>query len=166
MAEPMLHVVETGDGTPVVLLHGLTATHRYVVMGSNALERAGHRVLAYDARGHGASPPGDRYDYDCLTGDLERVLDDDGIERAVIAGASMGAHTALRFALGRPRRVAGLVLITPAYDPATFPAGLAGWDALAAGVRRAGWRASWPPTTRARSTRAGATRSRPSCASA
>jgi pimeloyl-ACP methyl ester carboxylesterase len=138
MAEPMLHVVETGDGTPVVLLHGLTATHRYVVMGSNALERAGHRVLAYDARGHGASPPGDRYDYDCLTGDLERVLDDDGIERAVIAGASMGAHTALRFALGRPRRVAGLVLITPAYDPATFPAGLAGWDALAAGVREGG----------------------------
>ena len=138
MAEPMLHVVEEGDGTPVVLLHGLTATHRYVVMGSNALERAGHRVLAYDARGHGASQPGNRYDYDRLTGDLERVLDDDGIERTVIAGASMGAHTALRFALGRPKRVAGLVLITPAHDPATFPAGLAAWDALAAGVRTGG----------------------------
>src|SRR5206468_7941256 len=48
---------EQGEGTPVVLLHGLTATRRYVVMGSRALERAGHRVLAYDARGHGASDP-------------------------------------------------------------------------------------------------------------
>ena len=39
-----LHVVEAGEGIPVVLLHGLTATHRYVVMGSRALERSGHRV--------------------------------------------------------------------------------------------------------------------------
>jgi pimeloyl-ACP methyl ester carboxylesterase len=46
-----------GDGVPVVLLHGLTATRRYVVMGSNALQRGGRRVVAYDARGHGESDP-------------------------------------------------------------------------------------------------------------
>ena len=43
----MLSVTDTGEGRPVVLLHGLTATRRYVVMGSRALERSGHRVLAY-----------------------------------------------------------------------------------------------------------------------
>ena len=48
---------EAGDGVPVVLLHGLTATRRYVVMGSRALERSGHRVVLYDARGHGRSSP-------------------------------------------------------------------------------------------------------------
>jgi pimeloyl-ACP methyl ester carboxylesterase len=48
---------EAGEGVPVVLLHGLTATRRYVVMGSRALERSGHRVIAYDARGHGRSSP-------------------------------------------------------------------------------------------------------------
>jgi pimeloyl-ACP methyl ester carboxylesterase len=48
---------EAGDGIPVVLLHGLTATRRYVVMGSRALERSGHRVVSYDARGHGRSTP-------------------------------------------------------------------------------------------------------------
>ena len=52
-----LYVTEAGEGTPVVLLHGLTATNRYVVMGSKALERSGHRVIAYDARGHGRSDP-------------------------------------------------------------------------------------------------------------
>ena len=51
---------ETGEGIPVVLLHGLTATRRYVVMGSRALERSGHRVIAYDARGHGRSVAGAR----------------------------------------------------------------------------------------------------------
>src|SRR3954466_9571084 len=49
-----LNTSRAGEGTPVVLLHGLTATQRYVVMGSRALERGGHDVVAYDARGHGA----------------------------------------------------------------------------------------------------------------
>jgi pimeloyl-ACP methyl ester carboxylesterase len=133
-----LNVLEAGEGTPVVLLHGLTATHRYVVMGSRSLERSGHRVIAYDARGHGASDPAEPYDYPALVGDLERVLDERGIERAVLAGASMGAHTILRFAIERPERVRALVVITPAYDPVAFPGDLDRWDALADGLERGG----------------------------
>ena len=133
---------EAGEGVPVVLLHGLTATRRYVVMGSRALERSGHRVVAYDARGHGASSPApdpDVYDYDDLVEDLRGVLDDRGIDRAVLAGASMGAHTALRLALDDPDRVAGLVVATPAFDPEEDrSAGLARWDALAEGLRTGG----------------------------
>ncbi len=134
---------EAGEGSPVVLLHGLTATRRYVVMGSRTLERSGHRVIAYDARGHGRSSPApsrDAYTYDELGSDLLGVLDDRGIERAVLAGASMGAHTLLRVALDAPERVAGLVVITPAYDPAVNEDGarLARWDALADGLARGG----------------------------
>ena len=130
---------EAGEGTPVVLLHGLTATRRYVVMGSRALERSGHRVVAYDARGHGASTGAedpDAYDYDDLVDDLRAVLDDRGIDRAVLAGASMGAHTVVRFALDHPERVAGLVIVTPAFDPEEDrDDGLERWDALAEGLR-------------------------------
>src|SRR5947209_17016368 len=138
-----LAVADDGEGTPVVLLHGLTATRRYVVMGSRLLERSGHRVIAYDARGHGqSSPAGDRgaYGYDELGADLEAVLDFAGAERAVLAGASMGAHTLLWLALRGPERCAGLVVITPGYDPATHddPARLARWDALADGLARGG----------------------------
>ena len=134
---------EAGAGIPVVLLHGLTATRRYVVMGSTALERSGHRVVAHDARGHGRSSPApDRsaYGYDELGGDLEAVLDQVGIERAVLAGASMGAHTVLWLALRAPERCGGLVVITPGYDPATHdqPERLARWDALADGLERGG----------------------------
>ena len=134
---------ESGTGPPIVLLHGLTATRRYVVMGSHALERAGHLVLAYDARGHGRSPPApDRgaYGYEDLAADLEAVLDARGISRAVLAGASMGAHTAVRFSLDRPERVAALGLITPSFDPAEdrTPEAFARWDALARGLREGG----------------------------
>src|SRR5437660_6657448 len=111
-----LSAEEDGEGAPVVLVHGLTATRRYVVMGSRSLERSGHSVIAYDARGHGQSTPaGDplAYGYEQLAGDLEALLAAAGVERAVLAGASMGAHTAVRFALRHPERVAALALITP-----------------------------------------------------
>lgn len=132
----------SGEGPGVALLHGLTATRRYVVMGSRTLQRSGRRVLAYDARGHGASWPaadGD-YGYARLAADLGAVLDASGLERAVLAGASMGAHTALRYALDEPARVSGLVLITPSFDPdsARSPAELERWDALARGLREGG----------------------------
>jgi pimeloyl-ACP methyl ester carboxylesterase len=129
---------EAGEGVPVVLLHGLTATRRYVVMGSRNLERTGHRVVMYDARGHGRSQPADAYGYDALAEDLLAVLDDRGIDRAVLAGASMGAHTIARFALRHPERAAALVLITPAFDPDEPERGLDRWDALSEGLRTGG----------------------------
>ncbi len=134
---------EEGEGAPIVLLHGLTATRRYVVMGSQSLQRSGHRVVSYDARGHGRSSPAEArtaYSYRNLGGDLLAVLDRLGIERAVLAGASMGAHTILWLALRHPERAAGLVVITPAYDPGVNddPERLARWDALADGLERGG----------------------------
>jgi len=62
-----------GEGTPIVLCHGITATRRYVLHGSRQLERAGNRTIAYDARGHGESDPapaGEGYGYPRLVGDL------------------------------------------------------------------------------------------------
>jgi pimeloyl-ACP methyl ester carboxylesterase len=134
-----LAIEEAGEGLPVVLLHGLTATRRYVVMGSKALERSGHRVIAYDARGHGQSEPAAPYSYEALADDLEGVLDGAGVERAVLAGASMGAHTIVRLALDHPERALALVLITPAFDPEDDDhRDLERWDALSEGLRTGG----------------------------
>jgi pimeloyl-ACP methyl ester carboxylesterase len=138
-----LNVEVAGDGPPVVLLHGLTASHRYVVMGSRHLERAGHRVLTYDARGHGASDPApdpSAYRYEDLADDLVAVMAEHDLHRAVLVGASMGAHTALRVALHRPELVAGLVVVTPAFEPGheQDESNLAGWDRLADGLAAGG----------------------------
>jgi pimeloyl-ACP methyl ester carboxylesterase len=136
---------QAGTGPPIVLLHGLTATRRYVVMGSRLLERSGRRVVAYDARGHGRSDPArsaGAYGYERLARDLLTMMDALEIERATLAGASMGAHTIIRFALEHPERVAALGLITPAYDPDMHMTGaqdeFAAWDALARGLRADG----------------------------
>jgi pimeloyl-ACP methyl ester carboxylesterase len=130
----------SGSGPAVLLLHGLTATRRYVVHGSRAVERAGHRVIAYDARGHGLSSPaggpGD-YTYDELVADAVTVLDAAGIERAALVGQSMGSATAVALALRHPERVAALVVVTPAHlgRPSR---NLEYWDALADGLLRGG----------------------------
>ena len=134
---------DDGSGPPIVLLHGLTASRGYVVMGSHTLERAGHRVVRYDARGHGESTPAparDDYGYAALCGDLGELLDRLEIERAVLAGASMGAHTILRYALESPERVAALCVITPAFEPAELQDAerLVRWDTLADALERGG----------------------------
>lgn len=125
-----------GKGAPLVLVHGLTATRRNVVQGSRHLLDRGRMLVGYDARGHGESSPApdrDAYEYADLAADLEAVLDARGIDRATIAGSSMGAATATRLALDRPERVSGLVLITPAYREAgqLGDGALDHWDRLA-----------------------------------
>jgi pimeloyl-ACP methyl ester carboxylesterase len=131
-----------GEGPPVVLLHGLTATRRYTVMGSKALPRAGFRLTTYDARGHGESSPAPErgaYEYRDLVEDLGAVLDHLGAERAAIGGASMGAHTAMAFALAHPERVSALIQITPAYGGVRDEGSdLAAWDRLADGLEHGG----------------------------
>jgi pimeloyl-ACP methyl ester carboxylesterase len=132
-----------GDGRPIVLAHGLTATRRYVLHGSRMLERAGYRVIAYDARGHGeSSAPSDRaaYSYPQLVTDLRAVLDELEIERAVLGGVSMGAATTLAFALEYPNRVEALIQITPAHLGSTThsPTSPARWDELAEGLEHDG----------------------------
>src|SRR3954452_985336 len=132
-----------GEGPDVVLMHGLTATRRYTVMGSKALPRAGYRVTTFDARGHGESSPApDRraYEYRDLVDDVGAVLDHLGAERAAVGGASMGGHAAMAYALAFPERVSALIAITPAYDgdPREDPDALADWDRLADGLERGG----------------------------
>lgn len=140
--EPAIHGESAGEGPPVVLCHGITATRRYVVHGSRALERAGHTVVAYDARGHGESdpaPPGEDYGYPRLVDDLERVVAAAvGTERFFLAGHSMGAHTAVSYALRHPERLAGLIVIGPVYEGDVGAEAVAYWDGLAAALEEGG----------------------------
>jgi pimeloyl-ACP methyl ester carboxylesterase len=140
--EPAIRGEVVGEGPPIVLCHGITATRHSVIHGSRRLERSGHTVVSYDARGHGESdpaPPGAGYGYPELRGDLATVIDEQAAGGPVLlAGHSMGAHTAVGFALEDPGRVAGLVVIGPAYDGEIGDDSLRYWDGLAAALERDG----------------------------
>jgi pimeloyl-ACP methyl ester carboxylesterase len=132
-----------GEGArAVVLCHGITATRRQVLHGSRALARAGHTVISYDARGHGESdpaPPGEGYGYPEMVADLEAVVADQvGEGRFALAGHSMGAHTAVAYALAHPQRIAALIVIGPVYDGTISAESLDFWDGLATALEDGG----------------------------
>jgi pimeloyl-ACP methyl ester carboxylesterase len=129
---------EVGEGPAIVQLHGLTATRRYLLHGSVALARRGYRLVSYDARGHGESAPapeGSGYGYPELTADLGSVLAERcPRERPVLAGHSMGCHTAVAYALEQADSVAALVLVGPStMGLPPSEESIAYWDKLADG---------------------------------
>lgn len=130
---------DDGEGDPVLLLHGLSATRRYVLHGSTALLREGYRLIAYDSRGHGESSPdpSGRYDYASLVDDAVRVMDDRQVHRAAVVGMSMGSAVGAALALAHPDRVRALVAITPAHlgHPSRDPER---WERLAHGLEEGG----------------------------
>lgn len=139
---PTLRGEATGEGPPVVLCHGITATRRQVLHGSKALPRAGYEAIVCDARGHGESEPapvGEGYGYPRLVEDLERVVAERvGEGRFLLGGHSMGAHTAVAYALRHPERLAGLVAIGPVYAGTIEPGSLDYWDGMAAALEADG----------------------------
>jgi len=132
-----------GSGPVVLQAHGITAARSYVTHGSHLLERKGFTAAMYDARGHGKSDPapdGEGYTYAALAKDMAAVAAEvGGGERVVLAGHSMGAHTAARFALDEPDAVAGLVAIGPASLGKPVSEGTkVYWDRLADGLEQGG----------------------------
>lgn len=105
-----LHCEETGDGEPLVLLHGNGEDGTYFAHQIAHFSQR-FRVLALDTRGHGKSPRGEApFTIRQFARDLLAFLDARGIERAHLLGFSDGGNIALAFALAHPERVGKLVL--------------------------------------------------------
>src|SRR3989454_11865263 len=149
-AEPRLHVEVEGGGPVVVRAHGLGGRARNFLPQARALNDR-YRIVRFDARGHARSEApaeASAYTPEAFVADLGRVLDQVGARAAFVGGLSMGAGTALRFALAHPERVEGLVLAAfppGAGAPGTFAAVAADFaDAIEReGLEAAGARFVW-----------------------
>ena len=107
-----LHYDETGQGTPVLLVHEFAGDHRSWEPQMRELGKR-YRCIAYAARGYTPSDvPADKaaYTYQHVMRDCVAVLDHLKIEQAHIVGLSMGGYTTLQVALNYPNRVRSMVL--------------------------------------------------------
>jgi pimeloyl-ACP methyl ester carboxylesterase len=109
-----LYYTDWGTGTPIVLIHGWPVTSAMWEYQAAPLVEAGFRVVAYDRRGFGkSSQPYDGYDYDTLSDDLAAVLDQLGLDNAVLVGFSMGGGEVARYMSRHGgKRVAKAVLVS------------------------------------------------------
>ncbi|HPH95091.1 MAG TPA: alpha/beta fold hydrolase [Anaerolineaceae bacterium] len=106
-----MNVEESGSGQPLVLVHGFPLDHTIWKKTAQHLSPY-FRVITPDLRGHGASDaPEGIYHMDLLAQDLLGLFDALHLEKAILAGQSMGGYVSLAFACAHPERLSGLGLI-------------------------------------------------------
>ena len=103
---------EATDRLPVLLTHGYSAST--AMWGPNLAALSSDRqVIAWDMRGHGQSDSPDdqgKYSEAATVEDMAALLDECGLDRAVIGGLSLGGYMSLAFHATYPARVAALLL--------------------------------------------------------
>jgi pimeloyl-ACP methyl ester carboxylesterase len=115
----------TGEGRPVVLIHGFPDSGRLWRHQVGALADAGFKVIVPDMRGYGASdkPAGvEAYNILFLVADVGAVLDHAGVERAHVVGHDWGAAVAWALAAVAPERVDHLAALSVGH-PSSFRGG-------------------------------------------
>lgn len=113
-----LAVARFGSGAPLLWAHPLVFSKTFVSSGASVLG-ASFDVAAPDQRGHGETEGG-AIEAAPMAEDLGAILDALGWRRASIGGTSLGAATALLFALRHPERVERLTLDLPGFGPGSF----------------------------------------------
>ena len=112
-----IHVVESGEGPPIMLSHGVTLSVRTWFHQLELLPKEGYRAIAYDHRGHGESVLGEAgHSLDNLADDVKTVLLGLDLRDAILVGHSMGGVAVQSFVIRNPElaaeRVRGMVLLS------------------------------------------------------
>jgi pimeloyl-ACP methyl ester carboxylesterase len=112
-----LYYEDRGEGPPLLFLNNF-----YIVSpvwrNFTGLLADRHRLITYDLRNQGASQPGSAaVGFDDHVADVLALLDHLGLEKAYLVSTSISTLIARDFALKYPDRVAGLVMIGPAFSP-------------------------------------------------
>jgi pimeloyl-ACP methyl ester carboxylesterase len=113
-----LHFEAMGQGSPLIVLHGLLGSADNWRSMSRRLAGA-YRVFALDLRNHGQSPHSDVLDYDVMAADVREFVEDYGLSRIILMGHSMGGKVAMRFALDYGAALERLVIVDVA--PKSYP---------------------------------------------
>lgn len=114
-----LHHQITGEGEPLILLHGLFGSLDNLGMVARGLQD-NWQVHSLDQRNHGKSSHTDTMSYPAMAADVLAYMDAQGLDKATILGHSMGGKVAMQLALTAPDRITAIIVadISPvAYRP-------------------------------------------------
>lgn len=126
------------DMPPVVFIHGASGNLKDMMLSLRSSLEGRAQLLFLDRPGHGWSERGsDNEDPDGQARTIAALMDEVGIDRAIIVGHSFGGASAVAFALGHPEKVAGLVLVSAATHP--WPGGKTSWYYPIAATPVIGW---------------------------
>lgn len=115
-----LYFRKTGEGKPLIILHGLFGMSDNWMTLSKQFAANGFACYAVDQRNHGRSPHSDEFSFKSMAGDLMELMEDEQMESARIIGHSMGGKTAMYFASLHPDKTSKLIVsdIAPKkYEP-------------------------------------------------
>lgn len=101
---------EAGQGTPLIILHGLFGSSDNWYSLSKVFA-AKYRVFTIDQRNHGQSPHSNEHDYKLMTEDLGEFIQEHKLEKPIILGHSMGGKVAMNFAIKDPGRTGKLIVV-------------------------------------------------------
>jgi len=105
-----LHYQISGEGSPLIILHGLFGTLENWGSQTSTLSQQ-HQVIAVDLRNHGQSPHSDAMDYPSMAQDIIDLMDSLELKAVDIIGHSMGGKVAMQIALNYPDRVNKLIIV-------------------------------------------------------
>jgi len=101
---------ELGEGTPLVIFHGLLGSSDNWLSFARSQEQI-NRVILPDLRNHGNSPHAEKHDYASMVEDVYELFQDLNLGSAIVMGHSMGGKVAMRFALTYPELVKKLLVV-------------------------------------------------------
>ena len=102
--------IDEGSGPAIIFLHGIGGNADNWVHQIAAL-KGDYRCIAWNMPGYGGNPASDGMSFAAMADDLAGLLDDLGLDQAVICGLSMGGYLAQEFVVRHPDRVRGLILM-------------------------------------------------------
>lgn len=112
MGSNLKYWVEGLDGNPVIVFsHGATLDHDSFRDQTKAFVEKGFRVVTWDLRGHGSSKPiGNDVSIKNMANDLKAIIDNLGVDKAVLVGHSLGGYVVQMFAYNYPERLHAIAL--------------------------------------------------------
>ncbi|ETK33842.1 alpha/beta fold hydrolase [Microbispora sp. ATCC PTA-5024] len=132
-----LYSRSAGSGLPVVLLHAFPLSSAMWLAQREALAPV-CRVITPDLRGFGGSRLGDdEPSIDAMADDVAQLLDEEGVERAVVGGQSLGGYVTMALCRRHPDRV-GAVILADTKAAADTETAIANRERIAEAVLRDG----------------------------